>query len=152
MFTNLDNEDYDFIPNTLNRVRRFSPSVTMRMEERSRMEEHGRHPTTPYNDALIIQHEGMTVGSTDEAASAEREAMTDVLFPHLDGIPSESKFGTLTIRKANWTNDGYADVGLESWSVDMGIETIRHLPYTFVWVVYQGYFLDSYDDETILLP
>lgn len=140
-------ETYDFIPNTLQRVRAFSPSVTMRGEVRPNMQMHGRHPVTYYADALQIHHEGLIVATAADDLMDERDLMIATILGDLTAAPTDTTLGTLTVKKANWSETATASVSLEGWDADLTYERLNSTPYMFSWVMFTPYLIgDSTSD------
>lgn len=143
-------EVYDFIPNSLQRVRSFSPSVQMRGETRPVMQMHGRHPVTVYADALQIHHEGLIRGDEDEILD-ERDEMLAVILGDLTAPPVETSLGMLTVKRANWSETASAAVGLESWEADVTYERLASVPYLFNWVSFTPYLIGDSTDAVYYL-
>lgn len=142
---------YDFIPNTAQRVRTFSPSVAMRSEQRPRMQMHGRHPVSTYADALQIHHEGIIVGTDSDSLLDERDLMLDTILGDLTATPTSQMLGTLTVKKANWTETASAAATLESWEAALTFERLQSVEYLLSWLVFTPYLVGDSTDTVYTL-
>lgn len=144
-------ETYDFIPNANQRVRAFSPTIQMRGEQRPRMQMHGRHPVTTFADALQIHHEGLIRGADADDLLTERDLMLGIILGDLTTAPAGTTLGTLTVKKANWTETASAPVTLESWEAEMTYERLASVPYLFAWLAFTPYFVGDITDTVLYL-
>lgn len=144
-------ETYDFIPNANQRVRTFSPSIQMRGEQRPKMQMHGRHPVTAFADALQIHHEGLIRGGDADDLMTERDLMLATIIGDLTTVPSGTTLGTLTVKKANWSESASAAVTLESWEAEMTYERLASSPYLLNWLVFTPYFIGDSTDAVLYL-